>query len=163
MSTTSVNYTTLAGDHLKPIEASGTITISLGDATTMAAGYQTAVYNKGTGIVTVAVVTATDKLDGQTNGTVTLPPGAAMTFGVNQAANGYDILSRTGFAVVVLSSVAGTNTVTAASPANVLALYTGLIVSLTPASTNTGATTLNITPSGGSALTAKNVVSRVHD
>lgn len=97
MSTTSVNYTTLAGDHLKPIEASGTITISLGDAATMAAGYQVTVRNKGTGLVTVKPVTAGDTFDGITStngGCAVLAPGQAKTFGVNQAANGYATLSE---------------------------------------------------------------------
>lgn len=159
-STTSIAYTTLVGDHLTTIEATGTFTVSLGDAATMIAqsmGYKLTVYNKGTGVVTVGVVTATDTLDGRANGTVTLPPGAAMTFTVAQSGVGYDIVSATGFSPVVLTGAAGTNTATANAPANLLALYSGLVVSWTPAATNTGALTLNITPSGGSALTAKNV------
>lgn len=154
---TSVTYTTVAGDNEALIEASGTITVSLGDATTMGAGYRAEVYNKGTGTVTVAVVTATDTLSGRANGTVTLPPGASMLFVVATSGVGYDIRAATGFAPFVLTGAAGTNTATAAAPANLLALYSGLQVVWTPAVTNTGATTLNITPSGGSALTAKNV------
>lgn len=154
---TSGSYTTVAGDNEALIEATGSITISLGDATTMAAGYRTEVYNKGTGSVTVGVITATDTLAGRANGTVTLPPGASMLFVVAASGLGYDIRAATGFAPFVLTGAAGTNTATAAAPANLLALYSGLQVLWTPANTNTGATTLNITPSGGSALTAKNV------
>ena len=55
-----------------------------------------------------------------------------------------------------LTGVAGTNTVTATGPAN-LTLATSPILWFIPAVTNTGATTLNITPSGGAALGAKNV------
>ena len=55
-----------------------------------------------------------------------------------------------------LTGVAGTNTVTATGPAN-LTLATSPILWFIPAVTNSGATTLNITPSGGAALGAKNV------
>lgn len=161
-STTSIAYTTLVGDHLTTIEATGTFTVSLGDAATMIAqtmGYTTTVYNKGTGTVTVGVVTAANTLAGQANGTVSLPPGAAMTFTVAQSGVGYDIVSATGFAPFVLTGAAGTNTITANAPANLIALYSGLRVLLIPANTTTGAATVNITPSGGSALTAKNIFS----
>jgi hypothetical protein len=57
----------------------------------------------------------------------------------------------------VLSSVVGTNTITATGPATYTYAATRHAVWLTPANTNTGATTINITPSGGSALGAKNV------
>lgn len=57
----------------------------------------------------------------------------------------------------VLGSVAGTNTITAAGPANLTLVATNPVLWFIPANTNTGATTLNITPSGGSALGAKNV------
>ena len=55
-----------------------------------------------------------------------------------------------------LTSPAGTNTITATGPAN-FAYTSGKIVRWIPAGTNTGATTINITPSGASALGAKNV------
>lgn len=55
-----------------------------------------------------------------------------------------------------LSSVAGTNTITAAAGAAYTYSTTGLVTFI-PANTNTGATTLNITPSGASALGAKNI------
>lgn len=57
-----------------------------------------------------------------------------------------------------LTSPAGTNTITATGGAN-LTYAAGLLVRWIPAGTNTGATTLNITPSGSSALGAKNVFS----
>ena len=56
-----------------------------------------------------------------------------------------------------LTSVSGTNTITATGPANMTLAAPQHSVILVPAATNTGATTLNITPSGGAALTAKNV------
>jgi len=62
-------------------------------------------------------------------------------------------------AYAALSGVAGTNTITATGPANLGLVATNPVLWLIPANTNTGATTLAITPSGGAALTAKNVFS----
>lgn len=56
-----------------------------------------------------------------------------------------------------LAGVAGTNTITATGPANMVLTAPQVPIILVPAITNSGATTLNITPSGGSALTAKAV------
>lgn len=155
--TTSVNYTTVAGDHEKLIECTGTITISLGDAATMAAGYRAGAYNKGTGVVTVAVITAANTVNGNANGTIKLLPGQGMWFVVNQAANGYDIDKDSIRNIIILTGAAGTNTVTAACDSVTTGLSAGQLFLLVPAAANTGATTVNITPSGGSALGAKNV------
>lgn len=57
----------------------------------------------------------------------------------------------------VLSGVAGTNTITATGPANYTYAATTPPVWFIPANTNTGATTINITPSGGAAGGAKNI------
>ncbi len=57
----------------------------------------------------------------------------------------------------VLGTVAGTNTITAAGPANYTYAATTPPVWFIPAVTNTGATTINITPSGSAALGAKNI------
>lgn len=57
----------------------------------------------------------------------------------------------------VLTGVAGTNTITATGPANYTYAATTPPVWFIPAVTNTGATTLNVTPSGASALGAKNI------
>ena len=54
-----------------------------------------------------------------------------------------------------LTSVAGTNTITATGPVSLTALAAGQRFYLIPAATNTGATTLAIT--GATALSAKNV------
>ena len=56
-----------------------------------------------------------------------------------------------------LSSVAGTNTITATGPVPMSAYASGQMFRFIPANDNTGATTINITPSGGSALGAKNI------
>lgn len=55
-----------------------------------------------------------------------------------------------------ITGVAGTNTVIGTGPANFTLSSTQPLI-LIPAVTNTGATTLNITPSGGAALGAKAV------
>jgi len=57
----------------------------------------------------------------------------------------------------LLTSPAGTNTITATGPASMGAYASGQIFRFLPANTNTGATTINITPSGGSALGAKSI------
>lgn len=56
-----------------------------------------------------------------------------------------------------LTGVSGTNTITAGGPASLSAYAVRQRWLLVPAATNTGATTLNITPSGGSALGARNI------
>lgn len=56
-----------------------------------------------------------------------------------------------------LSAVSGTNTVTATGPVSMTAYASGQRFLFIPANTNTGAATLNITPSGGAALGAKNI------
>lgn len=58
---------------------------------------------------------------------------------------------------LALTGVAGTNTITAGGAAQIAAYATNQIFTFIPAATNTGATTMNITPSGGAALGAKNV------
>lgn len=58
-----------------------------------------------------------------------------------------------------LTGTAGTNTVTATGPASMAAYTAGQFFTIIPANTNSGATTLNITPSGGAALGAKNIFS----
>ncbi len=56
-----------------------------------------------------------------------------------------------------LTSPSGTNTITATGPASMTAYAAGQLFRFIPANTNTGATTINITPSGSSALGAKNI------
>lgn len=56
-----------------------------------------------------------------------------------------------------LTSPSGTNTITATGPVSMTAYAARQRFFFIPANTNTGATTLNITPSGASALGAKNI------
>ena len=57
----------------------------------------------------------------------------------------------------VLTGVAGTNTITATGPANYAYAAARTPLYFIPAATNTGATTINVSPSGGAALGAKNI------
>src|SRR3990167_6237302 len=66
-----------------------------------------------------------------------------------------DDVDSTAYSVLV--SVAGTNTITATGPANYAYAAARTPLYFIPAATNTGATTINVTPSGGSALGAKNI------
>lgn len=60
--------------------------------------------------------------------------------------------------VMRVTSVGGTaNVITGTVPANVLSLSPPQFFEFTPTSANTSSVTLNLTPSGGSAFTAKNV------
>ena len=57
----------------------------------------------------------------------------------------------------MLTGVAGTNTITATGPANYAYAAARTPLYFVPAATNTGATTINVTPSGGAALGARNI------
>ena len=90
-----------ATDHWKTIECTTVtagITISLADATTMAAGYITTVFSSvnSIGDVSIDLVTATDDLNNVSNGVMSIGPGAAVTFIVNAAADGYITMSGNG-------------------------------------------------------------------
>ena len=76
-------YTTVAADHKRTINVTAGVVISLGDATTMAAGYIVTVKNSHTAAITVDLATGTDTLDGTVDGSVSLAPDAAMTFLTN--------------------------------------------------------------------------------
>lgn len=56
-----------------------------------------------------------------------------------------------------LTGIAGTNTITATGPASYTYLASRPPIYFVPAVTNTGATTINITPSGGVALGVRNI------
>lgn len=98
-------YTTVAGDHMKTLECSGTFTVSLMDATSAAAGYTVEVNNQGSGTITVSRATAGNTING-TAADVTIVPKNSLTFRVNVAANGYEII---GGAVPELAGLAKTD------------------------------------------------------
>lgn len=100
-------------------------------------------------------ITASLAKDGQTVPTANLPMGGYRHTGVDDAA------ARTDYAradqvqdstLTYLTSVAGTNTITATAPLSLAAYAAGQEFSFIPAVTNTGATTLNINSIG-----AKNI------
>lgn len=108
----------------------------------------------------VDVYSTTPASNGTIGGTGYFPEGQAPST-VNDAARQVmaDIAAWFGQAKVpeYLTGVAGTNTVTAGGPASLAAYGAGQRFILIPANTNTAATTVNITPSGGAALGAKNL------
>lgn len=97
MSTSAVTYTTTAADHLKPVRITAAATVHLGDAATMAVGYQTAVVNAYSAAITVDLATAGNKLNTVVGGSISLQPGNAIIVAVNQAGDGYDILAHSFF------------------------------------------------------------------
>lgn len=78
-----------AADHMKTIECTGTFTESLPDATATGPGFITTIRNVSTGLVTIALTTATDTLNGTVNGTILLGAGGSIKLKTNAAANGY--------------------------------------------------------------------------
>lgn len=108
MTAKSANYTTAASDHLKPIECTNSITISLLTAASAPSGYEVPVINSGSGTVTVGLQTNTDTLNGTVNGTKILAPGGSATFGKNQAGTGYRIVSGSGVSFADAEAPSGT-------------------------------------------------------
>lgn len=79
-----------ATDHWRTIQVNtSSVTVTLADATTMAAGYIVNVANQSSGAVTVALATATDTIDGVTNTTQLLGPKETREYIVSAAATGY--------------------------------------------------------------------------
>jgi hypothetical protein len=165
----SSSDSTVAGDHMRTVEiaptVSSSITISLGDAATMTNNYAVWIKNSSTIPQTIGRVTASDTVDGAAVN-ITLPSLCSMLLKVNSGATGYLIAGASGDALGSLSGAAGTNTVTANGAATSYKL--GQSFELTPASTNTGATTLNINSIGaknifanGAALTGGELVAGV--
>ncbi len=96
----SSNDTLTAADHWKTIQvtaATAGVTVTLADAATMAAGYIVSVHNIGasSGNVTIALATASNTLNSLTNGTIVIPPDAALEFIVGSPATGY--IAKNGF------------------------------------------------------------------
>ena len=90
-------YTVAEGDNRDTIEVTGTTTITLPDASTIAAAadtsdFQVTIKNTGTNTVTITCTTGTDTIDGST-ADITLAPQETETLKVNQASNGYDRLN----------------------------------------------------------------------
>lgn len=105
----------VAGDHLRTIEiaptVSNTITVSLGDASTMTTTYLVAVRNSSTISQIISRVTAGDKIDGVA-GNITIPSKSTIYFTTNSVPDGYLSLSRFGPMIdtdpIVVGSADGT-------------------------------------------------------
>ena len=84
------NENTAATDHDRTIQVNtASVTITLADAATMAAGYTVSVANNSSGDVSVAVATATDTIDTVTNATQTIAAHETRRYIVNATATGY--------------------------------------------------------------------------
>jgi hypothetical protein len=88
---------TVAGDHMRCVEIAPTVTnsvsVSLGDATTMTNNYRVWVKNLSAVVQTITRVTSGDTIDGVA-ANITIAPYSAICFQTNAAANGYRIISR---------------------------------------------------------------------
>jgi hypothetical protein len=96
----SASDSTVAGDHNRTIQIASTITasitISLGDAASMAAGYIVTVANQSNVACVVDRVTASNTINGTTS-SISIAPLESITFIVNSATTGYIVKDR-GFA-----------------------------------------------------------------
>ena len=108
----------------------------------IATGLSTCVLKDGSQTITGNIPMSTFKITGLGLGTVG-----------TDAASLTNIVNVSG---ALLTSVSGTDTITAGALAT-FTYVSGQKLTLIPAGANTGATTLNVTPSGGSAQGAKNV------
>jgi hypothetical protein len=90
----SANDTTLTSDHNRTIQIASTvtasITVSLGDATSMAAGYIVTVSNQSAVACVVDRITASNTINGVTS-SVPISSLESITFIINSAVNGYII------------------------------------------------------------------------
>jgi hypothetical protein len=94
--TVSANDAASASDHDRTIQVTtSSVTITLADATTMAAGYVVSVANASSGNITVALATATDTIDSTTNATQIIHAKDTKRYIVNAAATGYLTASET--------------------------------------------------------------------
>jgi hypothetical protein len=88
--TVTASDSAAATDHNRTIQVTtSSVTITLADATTMAAGYIVSVANQSAGDITVALATSTDTIDTVTNTTQTISAKEVRRYIVNTAATGY--------------------------------------------------------------------------
>ena len=91
----TATYSTVAGDHLKTLECSGTFTVSLLDASTAGAGYTVEINNIGTGTITVSRATGANTINGAASDAYLLSK-TTLTFRCNASANGYNVIASAG-------------------------------------------------------------------
>jgi hypothetical protein len=93
----SASGATVAGDHMRTVEiaptVTNTITVSLGDASTMTTNYIVAVRNSSLVNQVISRVTGADTIDG-TAGNLTILPRSTIYFSANATPNGYLTLSE---------------------------------------------------------------------
>lgn len=86
----SASDSAAASDNERTIQVNtSSVTITLADATTMAAGYIVDVSNQSSGDITVALASATDTIDTVTNTTQTISAKEARRYIVNATSDGY--------------------------------------------------------------------------
>jgi len=86
---TAINLTTTAAHHKRTINVTDAVTVSLGDAATMAVGYIVTIKNSHTVAITVDLATATDKLGGTVDGSISIAANQSSVFIINSSADGY--------------------------------------------------------------------------
>jgi microcystin-dependent protein len=95
--TVSASDSAAATDHNRTIQVTtSSVTITLADATTMAAGYIVSIANQSSGNISVALATSTDTIDTVTNAAPALAPYETRRYIVNAAATGYITASSSG-------------------------------------------------------------------
>ena len=99
------SYVITTAEHNKTVVVTTTsagVNISLPDASTANGGFVTTVLNaaNSTNSLTVDLNTSTDLLNNTTNGSLTLPIDASLTFIVNSGSNGYNIRQAHGVTVI---------------------------------------------------------------
>lgn len=95
-----------ATDHWKTIQVNtASVTITLADAATMAAGYTVSVANQSSGNITVGLASAGDTIDGVTGTTNTIAAKECRTYLVNATSRGY--LTHSAAPVSASDTVAG--------------------------------------------------------
>jgi len=142
-----------------PYNGSGTFTLPSGNPVVTGSTISSTVHNNTMSEIATALSTAITK-DGQTVVTANLPMAGYRHTGVGNPT------ARTQYASVAgvqdgtytyLTSVAGTNTITATAPLSMAAYATGQVLCFIPANTNTGAATININSIGAKNIYADGV------
>ena len=160
---TGVADTPTAADHMRTVECNAALAITLPDAATIGAGFTVGYKNTSAGVVSVALLTAANTLDGVANGSTRIAPGGWAAFKVNTAANGYygfGVNSHVGdsYYPIFVGEAGGTaDALTATVETPLKALYEGMLITLDATATSLTTTpTLNLTL-GATATGAKTI------
>jgi hypothetical protein len=96
----ATNYTTLTSDHLRVIETSSSITVTLGASSSMGAGYEVTVK----AVSGTTTVSTGETIDGSASDR-TLTAGEAETYVVNNSGSGYMLKQNKGITTTELSGL----------------------------------------------------------